>query len=120
MFPQSMKLDALLQQIQSVQMEEKTEVWDSILAQCYQIFFKAQEKDTAKKYISQMKAAEGRITCLISTGQLRDAYIMAIKAQNTVRHVLRIKTAAQERDNKNTLKKCEDWLQRYAPQALSK
>lgn len=61
-----------------------------------------------------MERDHNKITALIAIRQLRDAFKIAIKSDNKVAEVRRVKDAAGENDKGMTLKKCEDWLQRHA------
>lgn len=61
-----------------------------------------------------MERDHNKITALIAIGQLRDAFKTAIKSENKVAEVKRVRDAAGESDKGTTLKKCEDWLERYA------
>ena len=113
-----MRLDTLLRCLQSAGLEDQPEVWDSIMARCYESFYSAQETHIAQTYISQMKTTGARIDALIAIGQLREGYKAAVKSKNKVAHVLRIRAAAIHLDKKSTLKKCDEWLQRNAPEYL--
>jgi hypothetical protein len=109
------RLDNLLRCIKSVILPGDPDAWDAIVGKCYRIFHaELKQPRLAQLYINQMERDHNKITALIAIGQLRDAFKSAIKSEDKVTEVRRVRAAAAETDRGSTLKKCDEWLQRHA------